>query len=253
MTFKPWRRQEPLDHTELARLLPAPGDPVLSDDRHRLLEDYLMSNLIENSRRLGMRRHLLVRLAAPLALAAAAALAGTAFAVNHTTAHSDSPTATTAGFPQRVSTVAYTLNRDTHGAVTVTIREAGGAGTDLAQLQHDLERMGVDARVYQDDPSCPPDTDPGPDLDSTEMMAIVTGSERPDGAYTATIHTSKIPTGTHLEIVFPPLIEGSTYRLTWAYGVRSGNAPQCRHWFMPSAPGPTPTRKGETTPDHHHS
>jgi hypothetical protein len=42
MKLNPWRRQEPLDHAELARLLPAPGDPVLPPDRQLLLEEYLM-------------------------------------------------------------------------------------------------------------------------------------------------------------------------------------------------------------------
>ncbi|MFI6285712.1 CU044_5270 family protein [Streptomyces sp. NPDC051018] len=46
MTRTPWRRkQEPLDHAELARLLPAPGDPDLSRDRRRLLEEYLMREI----------------------------------------------------------------------------------------------------------------------------------------------------------------------------------------------------------------
>ncbi|QEU93421.1 hypothetical protein CP970_23145 [Streptomyces kanamyceticus] len=38
-------RHEPLDHTELARLLPAPGDPALSSDRQLLLERHLMTRI----------------------------------------------------------------------------------------------------------------------------------------------------------------------------------------------------------------
>ncbi|MGW4031958.1 CU044_5270 family protein [Streptomyces sp. NPDC004838] len=46
MNRTPWRRpQEPLDHVELARLLPAPGDPDLSPDRRRLLQEHLMSEI----------------------------------------------------------------------------------------------------------------------------------------------------------------------------------------------------------------
>ncbi|MER5768942.1 CU044_5270 family protein [Streptomyces sp. NPDC001985] len=46
MNRTPWRRrQEPLDHAELARLLPAPGDPDLPRDRRRLLEEQLMREI----------------------------------------------------------------------------------------------------------------------------------------------------------------------------------------------------------------
>ncbi|MGW2224762.1 CU044_5270 family protein [Streptomyces formicae] len=38
-------RHEPLDHQELARLLPAPGDPALSTDRQLLLERHLMTHI----------------------------------------------------------------------------------------------------------------------------------------------------------------------------------------------------------------
>lgn len=40
-----WRREEPLDHAELARLLPAPGDPELSSDRLNGLEEHLMTEI----------------------------------------------------------------------------------------------------------------------------------------------------------------------------------------------------------------
>jgi hypothetical protein len=45
MTLDPWRRHESLDHAELARLLPAPGDPALPNDRQLLLEDHLMREI----------------------------------------------------------------------------------------------------------------------------------------------------------------------------------------------------------------
>lgn len=45
MIRKKSRREESLDHAELARLLPAPGDPYLSLDRHLLLEEHLMSEI----------------------------------------------------------------------------------------------------------------------------------------------------------------------------------------------------------------
>ncbi|MFF2387021.1 CU044_5270 family protein [Streptomyces sp. NPDC058108] len=45
MIRKESRREESLDDAELARLLPAPGDPHLSLDRHLLLEEHLMNEL----------------------------------------------------------------------------------------------------------------------------------------------------------------------------------------------------------------
>lgn len=45
MTLNPWRRQEPLDDAELARLLPAPGDPALPHDRQLLIEEQLMREI----------------------------------------------------------------------------------------------------------------------------------------------------------------------------------------------------------------
>ncbi|GHA89251.1 CU044_5270 family protein [Streptomyces termitum] len=39
------RAQEPLDHAELARLLPAPGDPDLRPDRRLALEEHLMQQI----------------------------------------------------------------------------------------------------------------------------------------------------------------------------------------------------------------
>jgi hypothetical protein len=45
MIRKKSRREESLDYAELARLLPAPGDPHLSLDRHLLLEEHLMNEI----------------------------------------------------------------------------------------------------------------------------------------------------------------------------------------------------------------
>ncbi|MGW3246960.1 CU044_5270 family protein [Streptomyces sp. NPDC001070] len=45
MIRKRSRREESLDYAELARLLPAPGDPHLSLDRHLLLEEHLMNEI----------------------------------------------------------------------------------------------------------------------------------------------------------------------------------------------------------------
>ncbi|MFE9500765.1 hypothetical protein [Streptomyces collinus] len=50
MTLNPWRQQEPLDHAELARLLSAPGEPVLRPDRQLLLEEHLMHEIQHQQR-----------------------------------------------------------------------------------------------------------------------------------------------------------------------------------------------------------
>ncbi|MER6434067.1 hypothetical protein ABT272_41175 [Streptomyces sp900105245] len=252
MIFHPWRRHEPLDHTELAQLLPAPGDPVLSDDRQRLLEDFLMSNVTKDTRPARPYRRLAIRIAAPVALAAA--LAGTALAVHQTTPHAASSVTAngpvTGGSPRHISNVAYTLNRASQGTVTVTIRKAGAERPNLTRLQHDLGRMGVNARVYQDDPTCALDQGEEPELGYASLKAV--NFQHRNGTFTATIHPSKFPTGTHLEIVFPPLSKDSAQIDDLAFGLRNGKAPDCRH-MLPSdkeSPAPTVTTTGEITPDH---
>ncbi|MFJ6776106.1 CU044_5270 family protein [Kitasatospora sp. NPDC091257] len=73
------RRTEPLDHAELARLLPAPADPQLAASRQDLLEEHLMSEIhrpdhapAASPGRRPLRRTVLF--AAPVAAAAALAL-----------------------------------------------------------------------------------------------------------------------------------------------------------------------------------
>ncbi|MCX5233338.1 hypothetical protein [Streptomyces sp. NBC_00233] len=156
----------------------------------------------------------------------------------------------TAGSPlDRISTVAYTLNRDPHGTVNVTIRDAGAERPDLTRLQQDLKRMGVNARVYQDDPTCQPDQGEDPELGYTTLKAI--DFHHRDGAFTATIRPDKFPTGTHLEIVFPPLPKGSPLIDTIAFGLSNGEAPGCRHMFFSEGalPASTVTTPGEIVPD----
>ncbi|MFD3376764.1 MULTISPECIES: CU044_5270 family protein [unclassified Streptomyces] len=92
MNTNPRRRDQPVDYDDLAELLPAPGRPVLAQDRHRVLRDSLMQHITHESaqeqsgatntpptispviparRRPGRR---LVLVAAPLALAAVVGL-----------------------------------------------------------------------------------------------------------------------------------------------------------------------------------
>ncbi|MFE2182900.1 CU044_5270 family protein [Streptomyces sp. NPDC059455] len=85
MNTNPRRPDQPVDHQDLAELLPAPGRPVLRRDRHRVLREHLMEQISSETvyelagttdtspalpapRR---PRRRLVLIAAPLALAAA--------------------------------------------------------------------------------------------------------------------------------------------------------------------------------------
>ncbi|WP_326731267.1 CU044_5270 family protein [Streptomyces phaeochromogenes] len=49
MNTNPRRRDQPVDHDDLAELLPAPGRPVLAQDRHRVLRDNLMEHITRES------------------------------------------------------------------------------------------------------------------------------------------------------------------------------------------------------------
>ncbi|MEU8872653.1 CU044_5270 family protein [Streptomyces javensis] len=82
MNTNPRRPDQPVDHQELAELLPAPGRPVLRRDRHRVLREHLMEHIGNSDKTVHERsgttstspapraRRRLVLIAAPLALAA---------------------------------------------------------------------------------------------------------------------------------------------------------------------------------------
>ncbi|WP_033285691.1 CU044_5270 family protein [Streptomyces sp. NRRL F-525] len=86
MNTNPLRRDQPLDHHELAELLPAPGRPVLAQDRHGVLREHLMEHITREhetiheqsatttTSRPSPARRRLVLVAAPLALAAVVGL-----------------------------------------------------------------------------------------------------------------------------------------------------------------------------------
>jgi hypothetical protein len=80
-------------------------------------------------------------------------------------------------------------------------------------LQRDLDRLGVRARVYQGDPSCPVVSrqapgDVGPDTGGHGALAVLSVTEVVDGEQVVRINPDKIPAGYHLRIVFPVLVEG---------------------------------------------
>src|SRR5882757_1056304 len=51
MNTNPRRRDQPVDHQDLAELLPAPGRPVLAQDRHRVLREHLMEHITHETAR----------------------------------------------------------------------------------------------------------------------------------------------------------------------------------------------------------
>ncbi|MFI5885195.1 CU044_5270 family protein [Streptomyces sp. NPDC051554] len=86
MNTNPLRRDQPVDHHELAESLPAPGRPVLAQDRHRVLREHLMEHITREHETINEQsattttpppsraRRRLVLVAAPLALAAVVGL-----------------------------------------------------------------------------------------------------------------------------------------------------------------------------------
>ncbi|MFF1744273.1 CU044_5270 family protein [Streptomyces mirabilis] len=51
MNTNPRRRDQPVAYQDLAELLPAPGRPVLAQDRHRVLREHLMEHITHESTR----------------------------------------------------------------------------------------------------------------------------------------------------------------------------------------------------------
>ncbi|MGQ4365800.1 hypothetical protein [Streptomyces sp. SAS_272] len=229
------------EREELSRLLPAAADPDLSNDRHRLLKEHLMNHVQEESRLTARRWRLATRVVAPLALAAA--VAGVMVSVGQPSDNSDM--ANIAAGPDRISNVAYTLDRESNSTVKMSLRVKGGemkcvngkctvpgeawpgqtrVVADPAKLQHDLDRMGVTARVYRDDPTC---SIAQKDLnrDKEASGAAVGKVERVNDRLVATIHRDKIPNGSTLVVVLPSG-EGK-YQGLFGTDVLKGDLPSC--------------------------
>ncbi len=102
--------------------------------------------------------------------------------------------------PQKITTVAYTLQREGDGRVRLAISDTAGNLLDLARLQRDLNRLGVPAVVYAGDPECtekPVNTgDAAPDktwhIEPTKGGKVPVLSVQPD----------RIPAGQHLLVAF---------------------------------------------------
>ncbi|MFJ9694131.1 hypothetical protein [Kitasatospora sp. NPDC101183] len=133
---------------ELARLLPAPATPDLPASRQLLLKEHLMDSITTTAAPQRRRRGLALRIALPVALAAA--VAGVLVAGGD-----DSTAPAPAAGPRTlgsVSNAAYTLE-STADVVRLTILEAYRP-VDTGQLQRDLDTFGIRARVYAGEPGC---------------------------------------------------------------------------------------------------
>jgi hypothetical protein len=130
--------------------------------------------------------------------------------------------------------VAYTLAREPHGVVTVTLRDIGEAKPDperLRRLNRDLARMGVRARVYNADPHCPvrdvKTTPDGQRKDGASKGAerVVAKYHNKDGKFAASIYPDNIPEDHTL--IFPIGVDGFvTVRMV------EGQGPDC--WQVPN-------------------
>ncbi|GAA1391255.1 hypothetical protein GCM10009639_20940 [Kitasatospora putterlickiae] len=124
MIRNPRRRNEPLDHAELARLLPAPADPRLAADRQDLIEEFLMNEIHRSDRdpapspaRRPLRRAALI--AAPVAAAAALALVVSL----------GSPADTTTAAPRLVKAPVVQIEEGSTVQLASTVREIAAAAT----------------------------------------------------------------------------------------------------------------------------
>ncbi|MFD7643760.1 CU044_5270 family protein [Kitasatospora sp. NPDC059795] len=125
MIRNPRRRNEPLDHAELARLLPAPADPRLADDRRHLLEEHLMNEIHRSDpasapapARRSLRRTVLI--ATPVAAAAALALV---------VALSGAPGGSAAAAPRPVQAPVVQIEEGSTVQLASTVQEIAAAAT----------------------------------------------------------------------------------------------------------------------------
>ncbi|MFJ7496756.1 CU044_5270 family protein [Streptomyces sp. NPDC097727] len=131
MIRNPRRRNEPLDHAELARLLPAPADPRLAGDRQHLLEDHLMNEIHQpdhtpapSPTRRPLRRAALI--ATPVAAAAALALV---------VSLGGSPDTTTVAAPRLVKAPVVQIEEGSTVQLASTVHEIAAAATANATPQ----------------------------------------------------------------------------------------------------------------------
>ncbi|WP_031069981.1 hypothetical protein [Streptomyces sp. NRRL WC-3742] len=191
-------REELAVREELARLLPAPAAPELSASRQLLLKEHLMDSITEAPSRRPARRRFALAIALPVALAAA--VAGVLL-VGGSGDNGDSGEAGGRGAGPRilgsVTNVAYTLESTTDTVRLIILENNKPVDTD--QLQRDLDKFGIRARVYAGEPGCRAkgpkiathDNDDGWHMEMVKDKMILTA--RPDA----------IPAGEKLFIYLP--------------------------------------------------
>ncbi|MFJ2558892.1 MULTISPECIES: hypothetical protein [unclassified Streptomyces] len=115
MNTNPLRRDQPVDHHEPAELLPAPGRPVLAQDRHRVLREHLMEHITHEHESTHEQsgatttpppspaRRRLILVAAPLALAAVVGLGVVAVDTAQDGKHGTTAADVTAAAPQKAT------------------------------------------------------------------------------------------------------------------------------------------------------
>ncbi len=215
MNATPRNRSQQAEREELARLLPAAGDPELPRHRHLLLKEHLMDTITENSRPATKRRSLTMRVVLPLGLAAAVAGVALAAVAGHHAAPVP-PAASGGGRPLgNITNAAYTLESGSDDLVKLTLVD-NGKQVDATQLQHDLDRLGVRSHVYAGEVGCnapEPKTPTYPD-DAAALKAM-NGSTQDRVSYygwdfevqrhatVLTVRPSAIPADLQLFLYFP--------------------------------------------------
>ncbi|WP_042408968.1 hypothetical protein [Streptacidiphilus carbonis] len=238
MNATPLSRCDQAEREELARLLPAAGDPELSPSRHLLLKEHLMNTVADHNRRIRARRPrsrrtLALRIALPAGLAAAGiAIAASAGHPAAGTPHASHGPVTAV----TISAAGYTLQSSTDHTVTLTVVNAKNE-IDLVGLQRDLDRVGAHAHVYAGDPTCNNGISvinngpalqglPGaPASDSTHAGLNVADEGR---ATVLKVTPDKIPADDTLYLYFPlaRTSPADTYR-DFQIGMLRGTIPTC--------------------------
>jgi hypothetical protein len=173
------------------------------------------------------RRKRATRLGAFLSVGLAAAVAATVLTGPGTTTTQAGPgptNASTSNRLDRISAVAYTLQRQGQ-AVKLTIETPSGK-LDAENMRRDLKRMNVKARVYLGDPNCTPKPRPNKYWGSDLESIFRTGRE--NGKQVLYVNPNKIPADSTLAISFPlAKIDPAKALSIWAVGLRSGEGPSC--------------------------
>ncbi|MCH0566475.1 MULTISPECIES: hypothetical protein [unclassified Streptomyces] len=162
-----------------------------------------------------------------LAIAGLAAVGAgiTTVAVHHPTTPARTAQKDAVRPPQKITTAAYTLQREDDGRVRVAISDPAGKLLDIGRLQRDLNRLGVPAVVYAGDPECTDmPTSPGDDSSNKIWHIELTKGGKP----VLSVRPDRIPAGQHLLVAFPLLRTDPAHA---AYAITAGRidgtAPAC--------------------------